>query len=455
MKKNYAAIAFAAVTVLLAACSEISNDPVTPQFDGIAGNDPHHVIVTVNGPAGVPGVLVTAKNTVTGDYLLALTDAIGRVAFILPNGSYLFHARNLSDAGPALPQYGGLRLAVAPLPEGQPILNTAATQGMNHASALYTPNGSIALTPENYSAVAQAPLVLSGAGAVHSLTITFLPGATVTCDLIDAQANPIQLSAPENLFVIQPVPAGLPMPPLPLPLQGLGLPRGLLTGATTVAAGGNQCSVAGVATTPLGGAVIESNSVPVNGEEKVFINAFDVSSAQAAAGATIGTVMVAEPRRSFTHYITDPFGDNPGTTDVGLVTGGWAIRSGVETSEFVVAARYRGHGQYVLEISFNAGNGIETHQIRATCSEREQLCRLNNGGPRLPTGFLINVEGASSVVDGKAAGTVIWRVNMPGVTEVTVRVFTGQPGKYDTAPNGPQPTRMKKGGNGNTWVIPD
>ena len=106
------------------------------------------------------------------------------------------------------------------------------------------------------------------------------------------------------------------------------------------------------------------------------------------------------------------------------------------------------------EISFNAGSGIETHQIRATCSEREPLCRLNSGGPRLPDGFLINVEGASSVVDGRAAGTVIWRVYMPGVSEVTVRVFTGQPGRYDIAPDGSQPTRMKKGGRGNTWIIP-
>ena len=452
IKKNCSALAFAAATVLLAACSEIPHDPVTPQFDGLTS--PHHVIVTVTGSGAVPGVLVTATNTQTGDYLLALTDANGRVVFFLPNGPYLFHARNLSDAGPALPQYGGLQLAVAPLPEGAPILNTAATQGVNHASALYTPNGSIPLTPENYSAVSQAPYVLSGPGTVHTLTISFLPGATVTCNLIDAQANPIQLAAPENLFVILPVATGLLMPPVPLALQGLGLQRGLLTGATTVAAGSNLCNVAGITTTPLGGAVIESNSVPINGEEKVFINAFDVSSSQAAGGATIQTVMVAEPRRSFTHYITDPFGDNPGTTDVGLVTGGWTIQNGVETDEFVVAARYRGHGQYILEISFNAGSGIETHQIRATCSEREPLCRLNSGGPRLPDGFLINVEGASSVVEGRAEGTVIWRVYMPGVSEVTVRVFTGQPGKYDIAPNGPQPTRMKKGGNGNTWIIP-
>jgi hypothetical protein len=451
------ASAFAAMTLLIAGCSEVPLEPGPSSAQrAVISSTLHQVNVTVSGSGVVPGVLVTATNTATGDYLLAFTDANGVATFSLGDGPYLFHARNLTDAGPAFPELGNLQLALAPLPDGLPLLNTT-TQGVNHMSALYTAAGSIPLTASNYSSLTQAPPVVlfpSLVPQVRNLNIAFGAGATVACNLVDTSGNPVYVDAPENVFMILPVAAGLPMPPVPQPLQGLGLPRGILTTAGTVATGSNTCSLAGIGATPPAGAIVETNAVPLFGKDYVFINAVPVSTTQAGQGETVPTLMVAEPRRSFTHYVPEPFGDNPGTTDLGLVTGGWLIENGAPTDEFVVAARFRGLGQYILEIRYNNGSGLQTHQIRATCSERDRVCRLNSGGPRLPDGLVISVEGTHTFLDGHATGTVIWRLYLPGVTEVDVLVFTGQPGKYDTAPDGSQPTRMKKGGNGNTWIIP-
>src|SRR5687768_10273292 len=281
MKSIRPAIVFAALSAVLAGCTEIPLEPAgsNAQFDSQSGETSNHLVrVLVTGPSPVPGVLVTATNTQTGSYILAITNEGGVATFNLSNGSYLLHARNLSAARPVVPALGELRLAIAPLPEGQRLLNTAATQGANHVSALYTPNGSVPMTPQNYSALSQQPpLVLSGPGTTHDITIAFLAGATVTCNLFDAAANAVQLPAAENMFVILPMDPSLPMPPVPQVLQDLNLPRGLLTTATTVAAGSNACSVAGIMATPGGGVVIETNSVTLNGEEKVFISSVEVT----------------------------------------------------------------------------------------------------------------------------------------------------------------------------------
>src|SRR5688572_4201877 len=204
MKNIGPAIVFAALSAVLAGCTEIPLEPAgsSAQFDTEVGETSNHLVrVQVTGPLPVPGVLVTVTNTQTGSYNLAFTGDGGVATFSLKNGSYLLHARNLSDAGPVVPGVGELKLAIAPLPEGQRLLNTAATQGVNHVSALYTPNGSVPMTPQNYSALSQQPpLVLSGPGTTHDITISFLAGATVTCNLLDAAANAVQLPAAENMF---------------------------------------------------------------------------------------------------------------------------------------------------------------------------------------------------------------------------------------------------------------
>jgi hypothetical protein len=345
-----------------------------------------------------------------------------------------------------------LQLALAPLPNGYALLNTANTQNVNHGSALYAGETSLPLTPENYSALTVNPALVLGPATPsvnqtnEPLTIRFLPGATVSCSLMDESGNPVTPSTSENMFVIVPVTdATGPMPPLPSGLAELGLQRGILTGATTTQGGSSGCSAAGIAATPAGGAIIESNTVVLNGEEKVFVTSVGVSATDAESGSTVEALMIAEPRRALTHYVVDPLDDGGRRGEIGLVTGGWTFDGETATDQFVVAARFRGKDQYTLQISFSDDTGAHTYQIVAHCVTGE--CKYTPNGSKLPDGLLESVSGAVRKSDD--SGMVLWRLNLPGVTDVDVVVYS----KSDVAPDGERPAGMHKKGNGNTWVI--
>jgi hypothetical protein len=433
--------------------TQLLSNAAAAEADATVREDAHQVQVQVTGSPPVPGVLVTATNTESGEYVMSLTDHQGVATLLLPNGNYLLHARNIGDAGPTVTQAGGLQLALAPVPDGYRTLNTTSTQNVNHASVLYTQTGSVPLTPQNYSAFTAAPqLILTGTPTTHALGLHFDPGASIDCSLVDENGNPIVSPTDENVFIVAPMPPSTgPLPPLPPQLASLGLPRGLLTSASTIPAGSTSCNVAGVAATAPGGTIIETNTVKVNGEDKVFVSTVEVSPSQASTGAVVPSVIMAEPRRSFTHYLNDVYGDSPVNTDLGLVTGGWTFQDNAVTNEFVVAARFRGHGEYTLQLSYTNSTGAHTYQIRANCSSDK--CKLNPSGSDLPNGLLNSVTGTSAK-HGDGNGTVMWRLNLPDVSEVDISVFTGVPGRYDTAPDNGTPIRMHKKGSGNTWVIP-
>jgi hypothetical protein len=436
--------------LLLATAAGCAPDATNPQTElelsaALAPGE-HGLLVQVLDPAQAPvqGVLVTVTNTVTGDFQIGRTGRRGKADFRLPTGSYLVHARNLGDAGPEVPPFPQ-SLVVAPLPEGLPPISTAPTQGLNRLAVLYDPSaasGWVPLDPDNYSRLTANPaLVLSGPSTVHSFVLQFVTGSPLSCDFVDSAGNPITLPGTENVFAILPHGSG-PLPPLPSYATGVTLPRGILLGVTTAPAGATGCVLDGFAAGPGVTAILETNTVVLNGEEQVLVGAVPPQ------GSTAGVQLVAEPRRGTIEYLFDDFGDATGSEDVGLVTYGWALNS----DDFVVGARFRGDGDYLINaIWTDPTSGANVNAwIRAFCDASGCEKTLVE-----PSALYDEASVTGSVQTGSAGteGTLLFKFVVPGANDLQFRVLGGRPPRSDLAPDQGFQNAVR-GGTGNTWLIP-
>ena len=439
-----------ATLFILAAVAGCVPDTTTPatemELSAALAPGEHGVVVSVLDPAQAPapGVLVTMTNTVTGDFEISRTGPLGRADFHVPAGSYLVHARNLSDAGPAVPPFPQ-SLVVAPLPDALPPISTTPTQGLNRLAILYDPSattGWVPLDPANYSRLTANPaLVLSGPSAVHSLVIQFVTGTTLSCDFVDAAGNPVVLPTTENVYAILPHGSG-PLPPVPSFAAGVNLPRGILLGVTTAPAGATGCVLNGFAAGPGVTAILETNPVQLGGQDHVLIGAVPPQ------GSSTGVPLVAEPRRDRIDYLIDDFGDATGAQDLGLVTYGWALNS----DNFVVGARFQGEGDYLLNAIWvnPSTNATVDFWIRASCNASGCTKTLVEPWQMYDDA---TVTGSVSAGPGGTEGTVLFTIVVPGAAELQFRVFGGRPPRSDVAPDQGLQTAVR-GGTGNTWLIP-
>jgi hypothetical protein len=425
---------------VVAACSRDAAEPpqLEPPAAALAPGQ-HGLLVSVADPAQNPaaGVLVTVTNVASGEFLVGFTGPRGKADFKVNGGSYLVHARNLADAGPVLNPFP-VPLVTAPLPDGAGLISTGATQGLNRLGVLYDPaaaNTSVPLDPANYSRLtATPPLVFSGASTRQSIALQFATGGALDCTFLDGTGAPITLPTTENVFVILPHGTG-PLPPIPSYAAGLTLPRGILLGVTTAPAGSSGCALQG-----LGGvaAVVETNTVANN---TVFVG-------QAPAGG--GQVqLVQEPRRSQIGYLLDPFGDNTGSEDIGLTTYGWTLGPVSITDDFVVSTRFRGAGDYLVQLNWTSPTPAEV-VVRMHCDATGCVQTLVE-----PDNMAGSVSSLGTVfLNGDIlTGNIQVTFTIPGVTNLTVQVLGGRPPRSDLAPDsGSQP--VTKTGTGNTWLIP-
>ena len=422
----------------------------------------HKVVLTVTGSPPVPGVVVTAVKATgadgSGEYQVQLTDAAGQATFYLSDAGWLFHARNLGDRGP---EDEGFFLARAPLPEGQGLLQTGTTEGVNHVSVFYDPAGentSVTYNPENLERLTANPVLLSGGSSARDIGVDFEAGATVTCDLRDENGEPLAVPAPENVFLIVPHREGARLPPLPAGIPGADLPRGMLVSAATIQAGGSTCSLAGVPssdgyeTAP----VLETNPIVVNGEEKLFVQAVEVTEAEANSGSTVQTLIVAEPKRARLEYVEDAWEDTRGDGDLGLLSYGWTLQNAQVSDVFALAAHVRGESQYALHIRYtDPGTGRE-QSIRSTLewdAAQEEWTVVEQTPHRLPAGVEIRVTGYAEGSGADLEGTAIWRLTLPGVDELEFRAIGGERGGFDFAPDRDFRRATKPTESGNTWLV--
>ena len=442
-------VVLTAVMVAFPACTTETDDGL-PLDAFAAARTPgwHGLLVSVLDPAGQPagGVLVTATNVATGEYVMALTGPKGKADFDLAPGGYLVHARNLGDAGPILSPFPK-PLVTAPLPPEARLIATGATQGLNQLGVLYdaqAPNTSVPLDPLNYSRLTASPaLVLAGPSSDVQLSLRFLTGANLDCTFFDANGSPVALPLTRNVYVILPHANG-PLPPLPSFATGLNLPRGILLGVTTAPANATSCALGGF---PLGSgytAVIESTQFDVGDQANLLLGSLEPD------GDPDPMVrMTSEPRRSGIGYLIDPLGDASGKQDIGLTSFGWRMTGNTVSDDFVADARFVGEGDYMLELTWSAPAPGQVF-IRAHCNQTG--CVRHAVEPASMLGAT-SVTGATFVDAEIVSGTVQYTVKLPGVTHVQFRILASRPPRSDLAPDvGFRPAA--KTGTGNTWLIP-
>lgn len=422
----------------------------------------HTVVLTVTGSPPVAGVVVTAVKATgadgSGEYQVQLTDAAGQATFHLSDAGWLFHARNLGDRGP---QDRGFFLARAPLPEGQGLLQTGTTEGVNHVGVFYDPAGantSATYNPENLERLTANPVVLSGGSSVREIGVDFEAGATVTCDLRNEDGSPLVVPAPENVFLIVPHREGARLPPLPAGIPGSDLPRAMLVSAATIQAGSSTCGLAGVPssdgyeTAP----VLETNPIIVNGEEKLFVQAIEVTEAEANSGTTVRTLIVAEPKRARLEYVEDAWDDTRGDGDLGLLSYGWTLENEQVSDVFALAAHVRGESRYALHARYTDPATGREQSIRSTLewdAAQKEWTVVEQTPRRLPEGVEVRVTGYAEGSGAELEGTAIWRITLPGVDELEFRAIGGERGGFDFAPDGDFRRATKPTESGNTWLV--
>jgi hypothetical protein len=440
---RFATLATVAISLVMSACARDASEPSTLESPAAAlAPGTHGLVVRVrdaqSNPAG--GILVTATNISTGAFDLSFTGPKGVADFNLPAGNYLVHARNLADAGPSINPFPQ-PLVIAPLPQNAALISTGATQGINREGVLYDPaaaNTSVPLDPANYSRLtANPPLVLSGPSSTHSVSIQFGAGSVLDCTFIGPNGQPLTLPTTENVFVILPHGTG-PLPPLPPYAIGQTLPRGILLGVTTAPAGASSCALAG-----FGGAaaIVETNPVPIGNTNQVLVG-------QTGAPGTV-VPLVAEPIRSQIGYLLDPTGDNTGREDIGLSTFGWEMGPTSITDNFVVATRFRGAGNYLVELQWSQPTPSEFTAI-VRCDDTG--CRLTGVEPAAWAGQ-VRISAAVQTAGDFPSGTIQFAFTIPGVNALTFRVFGGGIPRSDISPNTGSQSAVKTG-TGNTWLIP-
>jgi hypothetical protein len=446
-------VAAAAVCVLAAACSpDAPTAPMdSPDLAAALAPGTYGLIVSVLDPSQNPvtGVYVTVTNVQSGDYVLGRTGVLGRADFRLAAGDYIVHARNLSDPGPIVPPFPQ-PLVIAPLPDNVRLISTGPTQGQNFLGVIYDPGASsgwVPLDPQNYSRLTVSPaLTFSGPSFSKQITLGFINGGNLACNFIDSNGGPLSLPSTENVFVILPLAGAGPVPPLPSFASNLTLARGILLGVTTAPAGSTGCQFGGFSTGGPFTAVIETNPVDIGGNGQPFIFVGSVP----PGGTQVN--MVAEPQRANIGYLIDPLGDNAGAEDIDLTTHGWEFIGGAPTDNFVVASRFHGTGDYLLDARWtnpNGGGPVE-FTLRAHCDATSCVKTLVEPASMANAASV----GGSVFQDAQGVGgTLIFTVNIPGVNDLVFRVLGGRPPRSDFAPDsGFQ--QSTKAGTGNTWVVP-
>ncbi|MGH7482049.1 MAG: carboxypeptidase-like regulatory domain-containing protein [Longimicrobiales bacterium] len=417
--------------LLITACAPVG-DP-RPQAQ-------HNIEVTVTaGGQPVPGIVVTVTNVNSGTYDLALSNSAGVARFSVPDGRYLAHARNLEDTGPANAAVP-LPLSLAPLPDGEQPLSTGTAERQNRIGVLYddqSPNP-VELTPQNYDRLTRSPRIrLSGAPSTTNITLDMPTGATIRCELLDPNGQPVTAAAAENVMLIFAHPASSHLPPLPPPLATFPLKRAILHGAATIPGRSSTCSLAGVPATNGFNAVLQTNRVTdaASGTQYIFTAGVNVTQQNATDGDTLPIRMTAQPPRVAIRYLVDPPGDAGGGADLGIVTYGWEERE----DRFTVAAHFSPAGGATLTVhSFTAGRRSEV-QARIDCSR----------GPCRPDPTQTDQVLSYGFADPSGA-TAVWRVALPGADSVQFRVEAGR----DVAPDMDFATSSRETPPGNTWLIP-
>jgi hypothetical protein len=358
------------------------------------------------------------------------------------------HARNLGDIGPAVPE----PLAIAPLPESAGLLATSATQEFNRLAVLWDPTaatGSVPLDPDNYSRLTVSPpLILSGASSLRTIELRFLPGASLDCSFLDATGNSILMPTTENVFVILPHGPG-PIPPLPPSLADSDLPRGILLGVVTVPSGQSTCVLQGFTQGNEVGAVIETNVVPVNDGNMVFVGLVPPADVATNAGVTL----LAEPQRSSTSYLLDPIGDRKGDEEIELVTYGWSFVNQTVGDNFLVTARFQEIGRYTLEVRWTDPLNGSSRVLRAIVRCRTAGCALVEVVPSSLAGF-VSLAGATLSGGGALRGSLTWHVALPGVDVIEFLLEAGGRNISDAAPDAGTIQARKTNNGGNTWIVP-